>query len=104
MNRSIPTPEEALEILEPISPEIYRAFEHGISKATVYFKSEAIEPRGPLGPFAMFVKLHACANILRKCPEFASVVFDRLSSLWNSASTTKLANSSVRDRADRDQS
>lgn len=77
MSTSIPTSKQALEILAPISPEIYRAFEHGISKATVYFKNEGIEPRDPWA-FAMIVKLHA-REYLRKCPEFASVAFDKLS-------------------------
>jgi hypothetical protein len=77
MGNTIPTPKCALESLAPISPEIYRAFEHGISKATVYFKNEAIEPRDPWA-FAMIVKLHA-REYLRKCPEFAAVALDRLS-------------------------
>ena len=77
MNPAIPTKEQALQILAPISPEIYRAFEDGISKATIYFKKEGIEPRDPWA-FAMIVKLHA-REYLRKHPEFASVTFDRLS-------------------------
>ncbi len=77
MAPTIPTAEQALEILAPISPDIYRAFEDGISKATIYFKNEGIEPRDPWA-FAMIVKLHA-REYLRKCSEFASVAFDKLS-------------------------
>jgi len=76
MASTIPTKEQALEIVAPISPEIYRAFEHGISKATIYFENEKIE-RDPWA-FAMVVKLHAREH-LQKCSEFSSVVFDRLS-------------------------
>ena len=77
MDSSIPTANQALEILAPISPEIYRSFEHGISKATIYFTNEGIEPRDPWA-FAMIVKLHAREH-LQKCSGFASVIFDRLS-------------------------
>lgn len=77
MKPPTPTKEEALQILAPISPEIYRAFEDGISKATIYFKKEGIEPRDPWA-FAMIVKLHAREN-LRKSPKFSEVTFDRLS-------------------------
>ncbi|MFI5093524.1 MAG: hypothetical protein ACHQIK_08785 [Candidatus Acidiferrales bacterium] len=77
MTSPIPTKEQALEILAPISPEIFRAFEDGISKATTYFKNEGIEPRDPWA-FAMIVKLHAREN-LRKSPNCSGVTFDRLS-------------------------
>lgn len=72
-----PTKEQALQIVAPISPEIYRALEHGISKATLYFENEKIDPPDPWA-FAMIVKLHA-REYLRKCSEFASVTFDKLS-------------------------
>jgi hypothetical protein len=73
----IPTREQALKIVAPITPEIYRAFEHGISKATLYFTNEKIKPPDPWA-FAMLVKLHAREH-LRKCAEFASVAFDKMS-------------------------
>ena len=76
MKKRIPTSQVALEIVAPISPHVYRGFEHGISKTKLHFKTEGIE-HDPWA-FAMLVKLHA-REYLRKCSEFASVVIDRMS-------------------------
>jgi len=72
----IPTPEKALEIISPLSPEIYRAFEHGGQKAREYFERESVEYDG--SAYATIVRLHA-KDYLKNHPEFAKVVFDALS-------------------------
>ena len=72
----VPTPEEALQIVSPIAPQIFRSFEYGGSKARDYFEGEKLEYDG--SAYAMIVRLHAREH-LKKQPEFATVVFDKLS-------------------------
>jgi len=72
----IPTPQKALEILSPITPEIYRALEYGGSKTREYFDKERVEYVG--SAYAMLVRVHA-KHYLKQRPEFATLVFDKYS-------------------------
>ncbi len=74
--RKVPTPAKALEILSPITPEIFRALEYGGLKTREYFDKEKLGYDG--SAYTLIVRLHA-KEYLKQKPEFATVVFDRYS-------------------------
>jgi hypothetical protein len=61
---TVPTPEETLNALSDLHPEIFRAFEHGVFKAKSYFESEALE--WDASAFSTIVRLHAKAYLCAK--------------------------------------
>jgi hypothetical protein len=54
---SIPDPQETLQALSWLHPEIYRAIDHGALKAKEYFDAEGIEKESSI--FSGLVRLHA---------------------------------------------
>ena len=59
----VPSPEESLEKLAAIFPELYAGFEHGIYKAREYFDVEHVAP--DLSVTSMLVRLHVKDRLLK---------------------------------------
>ncbi len=73
-NPTIPTKEEALEILSPIHPEVHRSLDHGAFRSRAFFEAENAKPERSLQ--SMLVRYHAKNQLQKKFPD---VVFDNLS-------------------------